>query len=80
MRLELLGLSFIPQHSDCRILDQLVYKWMHSRAMIGDVLASKYADLERAGRTVSEADIRRDLAALFDGRLINQRLPVVTAY
>jgi len=73
MRLELLGFSFIPQHSDCRILDQLVYKWTHSRAVIGDVLASKYDDLERAGRPVSEADIRRDLAALFDGRLINQR-------
>ena len=80
MRLELLGLSFIPQHSDCRILDQLVYKWTHSRAIIGDVLASKYDDLERAGRPVSEADIRRDLAALFDGRLINQCLSVVTAY
>lgn len=73
MRLELLGLSFIPQHSDCRVLDQLIYKWTHSRAVIGDVLASKYDDLERAGRPVSEADIRRDLAALFDGRLINQR-------
>ena len=73
MRLEMLGLSFIPQHSDCRILDQLIYKWTHSRTVIGDVLASKYADLARAGRPVSAADIRRDLAALFDGRLINQR-------
>ncbi len=74
MRLEMLGLSFIPQHSDCRILDQLIYKWQHSRSVIGDVLASKYDDLVRAGRPVSEADIRRDLAALFDGRLINQHL------
>jgi hypothetical protein len=72
MRLELLGLSFIPQHSDCRILDQLIYKWTHSRAIIGDVLASKYDDLARAGRPVSEADVRRDLAALFDGRLIGR--------
>ena len=76
MRLELLGLSFIPQHSDCRILDQLVYKWTHSREIIGSVLAAKYDDLERAGRPVSEADIRRDLTALFDGRLINQRLSI----
>jgi len=73
MRLELLGLSFIPQHSDCRILDQLIYKWTHSREIIGSVLAAKYDDLERAGRPVSEADIRRDVAMLFDGRLINQR-------
>jgi len=76
MRLEMLGLSFIPQHSDCRILDQLVYKWTHSREIIGAVLAEKYADLERAGRPVSTADIHRDLAALFDGRLINQRLAI----
>jgi len=48
--------------------------------IIGDVLASKYDDLVRADRPVSEADIRRDLAALFDGRLINQRLSAVTAY
>jgi len=73
MRLELLGLSFIPQHSDCRILDQLIYKWTHSRAVIGDVLASKYDDLAAAGRPVAEADIRRDLTELFDGRLISQR-------
>ncbi|MFH1478007.1 MAG: glucuronate isomerase [Verrucomicrobiota bacterium] len=73
MRLELLGLSFIPQHSDCRILDQLIYKWTHSREIIGSVLAAKYGDLARAGRPVSEADIRRDLTALFDGRLMNQK-------
>ncbi|MDD5677164.1 MAG: glucuronate isomerase [Kiritimatiellae bacterium] len=79
MRLEMLGLSFVPQHSDCRVLDQLIYKWMHSREIIGSVLAAKYDDLERAGRPVSAADIRRDLATLFDGRLINQRLPAVTA-
>ncbi len=27
MRFELLGTSFIPQHSDSRVLDQLIYKW-----------------------------------------------------
>ncbi|HBM79570.1 MAG TPA: glucuronate isomerase, partial [Clostridiaceae bacterium] len=26
-RMEMLGLSFIPQHSDARVLDQLIYKW-----------------------------------------------------
>jgi len=67
MRLELLGLSFIPQHSDARVLDQLIYKWIHSRAIIGDVLADKYEDLIRAGRRVTEADITRDIRMLFDG-------------
>lgn len=66
MRLELLGLSFVPQHSDARVLDQLVYKWAHSREIIGEALAEKYADIARAGRTVTEENIRRDLSLLFD--------------
>jgi hypothetical protein len=64
MRFELLGLSVIPQHSDARILDQLIYKWDHSRALIGQVLADKYVDLARAGWAVSEADVRRDVRLL----------------
>jgi len=66
-RLELLGLSFVPQHSDARILDQLVYKWAHSRETIGMVLAEKYEDLARAGWRVSRAEIDRDVARLFRG-------------
>ena len=66
-RFELLGLSFIPQHSDARVLDQLIYKWSHSRAIIADVLADKYLDLARAGWQVSEQDIRRDAAMLLAG-------------
>jgi hypothetical protein len=61
MRVELLGTSFIPQHSDARILDQLIYKWDHSRELIGKVLAEKYADTARAGWPVTEAEIRRDV-------------------
>ena len=67
MRLELLGLSFIPQHSDARVLDQLIYKWSHSRAIVGEVLAGKYEDLLRAGRRVTASEIARDLRILFDG-------------
>ncbi len=36
-RIELLGTSFIPQHSDARVLEQLVYKWKHSRRCVADV-------------------------------------------
>ena len=70
MRLELLGLSFIPQHSDARVLDQLIYKWKHSRAIIGEVLAGKYDDIIKTGRVLTEADIRRDIAVLFGDALI----------
>jgi len=49
MRLELIGTSCTPQHSDCRVLDQLVYKWKHSRAILAKVLADKYEDLAATG-------------------------------
>lgn len=67
MRFELLGLSFLPQHSDARVLDQLLYKWEHSRAILARVLADKYADILAAGWTVTEDEIRRDAARLLGG-------------
>ncbi|MEX2016383.1 MAG: hypothetical protein WD873_07060 [Candidatus Hydrogenedentales bacterium] len=66
MRVELLGLSFIPQHSDARILDQLLYKWAHSRDVLARVLADKFADVARAGRPVAQTEIERDVARLLD--------------
>jgi hypothetical protein len=69
MRLELLGLSFIPQHSDCRVLDQLIYKWVHSRVIIAEVLAAKYGDLMATGRAIAAADVRRDVERLFNREL-----------
>jgi hypothetical protein len=67
MRLEMLGPSMIPQHSDARVLDQLLYKWDHSKRIIGDVLAEKYEDLASRGWAVDEKEIRRDVASLFGG-------------
>jgi hypothetical protein len=62
MRVELLGGSFIPQHSDARVLEQLVYKWDHSRAVIGKVLADKYLALSRTGWPLTEPAIAADVA------------------
>lgn len=67
MRLELLGLSVIPQHSDARVLEQVVYKWAHSRAVIANVLADKYVDLAATGWVVDESEIERDVAGLLGG-------------
>jgi len=67
MRLEMLGLSMTPQHSDARVLDQLIYKWHHSRRVITNVLVDKYADLARTGWVATEAEIRRDVEGLFGG-------------
>jgi hypothetical protein len=67
MRMELLGTSFIPQHSDSRVLEQLIYKWEHSRALIANVMADKYADMATAGRAATEAEIKRDAKLFFEG-------------
>jgi hypothetical protein len=64
-RFEMLGTSFIPQHSDARILDQLIYKWDHSRRAISGALFESYAALWHDGRRVSRAEIERDAAKLF---------------
>ena len=63
-RLELLGLSTIPQHSDARIMDQLIYKWAHSRQIISSVLTEKYKDLINSGWELTRSEIERDVAAL----------------
>ena len=67
MRLEMLGLSVTPQHSDARVLDQLIYKWDHSRRIIARVLVEKYDDLAQTGWVVTPAEIRRDVNDLFGG-------------
>lgn len=77
MRLELLGLSMVPQHSDARVLDQLIYKWDHSRRIIAQVLCDKYRDLLATGWRLEEDEIARDVEALFGGnfrRFLEQRL------
>jgi hypothetical protein len=66
-RVETLGLSFTPQHSDARVLDQLIYKWSHSRRILADVLADKYADLLATGWQPTETEIRHDVGLLFGG-------------
>lgn len=67
MRIELLGLSFTPQHSDARVLDQLIYKWRHSRSVIEQVLVEKYASLAEVGWTLPHTELKRDAAALMGG-------------
>jgi len=67
MRLELLGPSVIPQHSDARVLEQVVYKWAHSREIIARVLRHKYADLLESGWQVRESEIQRDVSQLLGG-------------
>lgn len=64
-RFELLGQSFIPQHSDARVLEQLIYKWKHARRQIGDALCISYEQLLQNGRAVTREEIARDVKRLF---------------
>ncbi|HXG57382.1 MAG TPA: hypothetical protein VNJ03_18525 [Vicinamibacterales bacterium] len=64
-RLELLGTTFIPQHSDARVLEQLLYKWAHSRRDVADAMAGQYTRLIDSGRPVTTREIARDARRLF---------------
>jgi len=64
-RIEMLGNSFIPQHSDARVLEQVIYKWRNTRRTMTPLFAETYRVLSEDGRPVSRAEIRRDLNQLF---------------
>ena len=67
MRVELLGTAFTAQHSDARVLDQLVYKWAHTRVVLADVLADMYARQYAAGWRPTADEVHRDVRALLGG-------------
>lgn len=64
MRVELLGTSFIVQHSDCRVFEQLIYKWQHSIELIEKILFDKYRNLLEKGWLLKAQDVERDVNKL----------------
>ena len=64
-RIEMLGMSFIPQHSDARILEQIIYKWRNTRRTLGPILTNTYTLLMQDGRPVTRQQIRADIDRLF---------------
>jgi len=70
-RLEMLGATFIPQHSDARILDQIIYKWQHSRYTIAASLTDSYHALLRDGWRLTADQIQRDVNRLFQDNFRN---------
>jgi len=64
-RIEMLGTSFIPQHSDARVLEQVIYKWNNTRRTMAHILADSYRLLLEDGRGVTRGDIQRDVTRLF---------------
>lgn len=67
MRVEMLGTAFTVQHSDARVVDQLVYKWSHARSIVAQVLTEEYSKAIESGWQPSRAEIRRDVRRLFRG-------------
>lgn len=67
MRVELLGTSVIPHHSDVRILEQVVPKWLHAKHITAEILAEKYTALRLMGWNPKDAEIQRDISDLFGG-------------
>jgi len=68
MRIEMLGTAFTAQHSDSRVLDQLLYKWPHSRAVLAEVIAKEYIKLvETGGWSITRRAIRKDVWWWFRG-------------
>lgn len=61
----MLGTSFIPQHSDARILEQLIYKWRNTRRTLAPVLTRSYELLVEDGATVTRAQVERDVQQMF---------------
>jgi hypothetical protein len=64
-RIEMLGTSFIPQHSDARVLEQVIYKWNNTRRTLGPILSNAYRLLAQDGGVVTLNDIQRDVTRLF---------------
>ena len=64
-RIEMLGTSFIPQHSDARVLEQVIYKWHNTRRTLAPILTNTYSLLAEDGRAVSREQIKRDIDKLF---------------
>ena len=50
-----------------RILDQLLYKWAHTRQVVAGVMVEKFGLQFAAGWRPTEEEIRRDVRAIFGG-------------
>jgi len=66
MRIDLLGLAFIAQHSDARITDQLIYKWSHFKKILSSTLHEYYEDLLDNNFLITKEIIQRDVDKLLN--------------
>lgn len=65
-RFELLGDNFILQHSDARIIDQLVYKWLDFKSTYIKVMVEKYHKLLSLGYKIKASDLEKKINFHFE--------------
>jgi glucuronate isomerase len=65
-RFELLGDNFILQHSDARIIDQLVYKWLDFKTIYIKVMVEKYHKLLSLGYKIKASDLEKKINFHFE--------------
>jgi hypothetical protein len=78
-RIEMLGATFIAQHSDARVLEQLIYKWRNARSAIGVAYANSAERLMSSGYKLSPHSIARDANLLFRGNFTSLCAPASIA-
>jgi hypothetical protein len=61
----MLGTSFIPQHSDARVLEQVIHNWNNAPRTMTRILSDTDRLLSEDGCRVTRIDIQRDITRLF---------------
>ncbi len=64
-RIEMLGTSFIPQHSDARVLEQVIYKWRNTRRTMAPIFANTYRLMAEDGWQPTRSGIKQDITRMF---------------
>lgn len=70
-KINLLGFNFIAQHSDARVFEQLIYKWITFKEILSEVLYEKYNSLEKDGLIISEKKVKKDMNIILNPDLNN---------
>ena len=68
-KINLLGYNFIAQHSDARVYEQLIYKWINFKEILIDVLYEKYNFLQDDGYVLSRTQIIKDISKILNPNL-----------
>lgn len=71
MRINLLGNSFIPQHSDARVLEHLIYKWKHTNKIFSDILYDHFKFLMDNNYSLTKELIEKTIYDFYNAQIIN---------